>query len=283
MRTLTTLAAVALLSSGCSEYDLTAPPLEEPGVIEDTEPPNPVDSSTGLTAPIAVCSSNPDTVRPPFESNSFIGSASNDPEGQAITEYRWTIAAQPTGSGATLGGSGSDRSFTADQAGIYTAQLIVVTEDNRVSDPCTVDLNAIPAEALWIEMFWEHAEDIDLHLLAPGGTYDSLTTDCYFMNCTSAAALEWGAAGAADNPSLDLDDTSGTGPENINIAAPQFGTFTVAVHDHPFTSYAGANDVTINIYVDGLLEWTGTKSFSGEDDVQNYAEIDWPTAQIRGL
>ncbi|MCO4746083.1 MAG: hypothetical protein KC912_14905 [Proteobacteria bacterium] len=277
------ILAFSLIASGCSEYDLTAPPQEEPGVTNPETPPVVGDSSSPLDAPVAVCSSNPDTVRPPFESNSFIGRDSYDPENSTIADYQWRLKDGPTGSGATLGGSGADRTFTADQAGLYVAELIVVTADGRVSEPCEVELNAIPAEALWIEMFWEHSgDDMDLHLLRPGGALET-TGDCYFMNCDGLTSLEWGAAGGADNPALDLDDISGTGPENINIGAPEFGTFTVVVHDYPGSSYTAANSVTVNIYIDGMLEFTNTRAISGEDSYNYIAEVDWPTAQIRGL
>lgn len=278
--------SLLIVVAGCSDYELTAPPAPEDGVIEEEDPVIPDDDSTALAAPIAVCSSNPPTVRPPFESNTFVGDQSDDPEEIGIDRYDWTLISAPAGSASTLGGTGANRTFTADQAGIYTAQLVVTTPDGRVSEPCETELDAVPAQALWIEMYWQHPEDIDLHLLAPGGATDDLFTDCYYMNCAPDSPygpLDWGNAGAADDPSLDIDDTTGTGPENINIGAPQVGEFRVVVHDHPWTTHQGANDVTVNIYVDGQLEWTGTKSFSGEDTYQDFARIDWPSAVITPL
>ncbi|TNE87607.1 MAG: hypothetical protein EP330_18095 [Deltaproteobacteria bacterium] len=283
MRTSVWLAALVLVT-GCSEYDLTAPPAPEDGVIEEPETPDVVDDSDPLASPVAMCSSSPDTVRPPFETNTFIGSDSYDPEDAGIASWNWSIISAPQGSGATLNGSGADRGFTADQAGIYVAELTVVTTDGRVSEPCQTELNAIPAEALWIEMFWQYSgDDMDLHVLRPGGTPRS-NGDCYFVNCDGGSPPDWGTAGqSADDPNLDLDDIGGTGPENINIGAPEFGTFTVFVHDHTSRSFSGANEVTVNIYIDGQLEWTDTRAISGEDSDTYFAEIDWPTAQIRSL
>jgi hypothetical protein len=43
--------------------------------------------------------------------------------------------------------------------------------------------------------------------------------------------LEWGAPDTPEtDPRLDLDDTEGKGPENINVRRPDAGTYRVAVH-----------------------------------------------------
>ena len=274
--------ALLLLLAGCSEYDLTAPPSTEVGAVDDVEDIVD-DGSEPLDAPIAVCSSSPPEVQPPFETNQFVGDQSYDPAGQGIVSYSWTLTASPVGSSASLSGSGANRTFTADQAGLYTAQLIVESVDGRVSEPCTTDLNAIPAESLWIEMFWQHSgDDMDLHVLRPGGT-PRTPGDCYYANC-QYAPLDWGVSGSgADDPSLDLDDISFTGPENINIASPEFGTFTVFVHDYPGSSYSAANDVTVNIYIDGVLVWTDTRTITGEDSDTYFAEVTWPQALVTTL
>lgn len=291
------LALAALGLGACaSDYKVTPGDDDNQGVDsgtipDDTTPPtdgggtdDPPDDEPGR--PVAVCSVAPNPVTPPFEAATWDGSGSYDPDGGTITQYRWTLVDQPDGSGLTINGSGAvSAPFTAQVAGTYTGELVVTNDSGVESNPCQVDLEAVPAEDLWIEMYWNHSgDDMDLHLLAPGhSTRDLETTwDCYYANCVGSG-LNWGEPGGMDNPVLDLDDIPGTGPENINIDAPEEGVYTVAVHDYPGSVYNGNNDVTVNIYLDGALEWTATKNVNDENGYVEFAEIDYATRSITSL
>ena len=227
--------------------------------------------------PIAECYVDPMEVAPLRQAVTWYGENSYDPSGAAITEYNWVMVTAPSGSTARMPNGGANRyNFVPDLAGTYVAQLTVTNEHNRVSEPCLATLEAIPEESLWIEMFWTHSnDDMDLHLLAPGGSLET-NNDCYYMNCVGGGWLDWGTFGVSDDdPSLDIDDIPGLGPENINIYEPADGVYQVYVHDYPSSVYSGANEVTVRIYIGGELEYEETKSISGENSYTRFASVDW--------
>jgi hypothetical protein len=261
------------------DQDVPAP------IEEDTAPP--VEPPPDV--PVAVCSVSPNPITPPFEEATWDGSESYDPNGFEIVQYRWSLVSQPQGSAVQLPpaqGDGSVRAgFMPDLAGDYVGQLIVTNDNGDESEPCQVTLESIPAEDLWVEMYWDRQpDDMDLHLLKPGGSLES-NGDCYYMNCVGGGP-DWGVRNDdKDDPSLDLDDIPGTGPENINILMPESGEFTVYVHDYEGSNgwgadYTGANNVTVNVYLNGSQVWTNTKPISGDDSYTPFCRINWETGVV---
>ncbi len=300
------LLLLSLTALGCSDYDLKKlkdnlsglPDVADtsiPDVVDlpDTSPPEETaEPIPDPTVPIAVCSVTPNPVSPPFESVTWVGSDSYDPGGGTIVDYTWTLTSFPIGSTASMPSGAANRyPFTPVLAGTYVGQLVVTNDSGLSSIPCEAILEAVPAESLWVEMFWEKPQDdMDLHLLTDPGILET-RDDCYYSNCTPSAQIffpmDWGVSGyVGDNPTLDLDDIPGTGPENINIDNPQPGAvYTVVVHD-----YTGStsdvyedNQVTINVYLDGSLAWTDTRAISGDGSYTYYASIDWTASSITSL
>jgi len=244
---------------------------------------------TSAQEPVAVCSVDPEEIFALYDEATWIGHDSFDPGGERIVDYEWALVSKPTGSSARITGSGADRpGFVADMVGEYMASLVVRNESGQSSAPCYTTLNAIPSQDLWIEMFWvESNDDMDLHLVVDGGGLTS-DDDCYYGNCVGGFNyLDWGVAGETlDDPSLDLDDIPGTGPENINVAQPHDGaTYIVYVHDYTGSTpdYRGANSVTVNVYIAGELEWTDTRDISGDSDYVPFAGIDWDSRAVSSL
>jgi hypothetical protein len=238
--------------------------------------------------PVAICRASPNPAHPLLEQVEWDGSDSYDPEGEEIVEYQWSLAEVPEGSQSLLplGDNPRLNGFIPDLAGTYTGQLIVVTADGRSSQPCEVDLDVIPAEELWIEMFWSHGgDDMDLHLLAPGGQLET-ESDCFYMNCVDewGPGLDWGSRGdSVDDPHLDLDDIEGLGPENINIQVPDEGRYEIVVHDYPGSVRQQATEVTVKIYIMGELHWEGSRMIEGENRYIPFASFSWPEGEIQEL
>ncbi len=233
--------------------------------------------------PVAVCTVTPAQAAA-FDTLTWRGDQSYDPDGRTITTYTWSIVSFPAGSSARLLGVGPNRTTQTDLAGNYTAQLVVQNDLGQSSQPCTATATVIPSQDLWIEMYWQHVnDDMDLHLLKPNGIKRT-QGDCYFSNCIRPLSPDWGVIGVTtDNPHLDLDDIPGDGPENINIAAPANGLYTVFVHDYPGSEYTGANHVTVNVYISGQLKATFERDISGEDTDWMVCTVDWPSGVVTPL
>lgn len=257
-------------------------------VIPSDDPETPkakVQLNGGVTSadkPVAICSVDPPQVEAINGSATLVGDQSYDPGGLAITEVSWNGVLRPNGSQATVPVAPPSQpnrpGFNPDMVGTYGFELIVTNEAGIVSDPCYAELEAIPADDLWVEMFWTNSgDDMDLHLTRDGGALRS-GQDCYFANCVGGR--DWGTAGAANNPALDLDDIPGTGPENINVNSPENVMYGVYVHDYPGSVFAGSNSVTVNIYLSGSLAWTDTRAISGEDSDNHYADVDWAAQTV---
>jgi hypothetical protein len=190
----------------------------------------------GLTDEGGVCTTLPPTVMCPMGMSAevlatvtLMGGGS-DPDGGTVT-YRWTVISRPTGSASEPASpTSATTTFFLDASGTYDIQLCV-TDNEGETRCCTVRVISTPPGVLHVELQWDTAHgDADLHLLnvtrtPPDGWWT--TDDCYFGNRTP----DWGAAGAAANPTLDRDDTNGFGPENTTIdVSPAAGSYHIGVH-----------------------------------------------------
>jgi hypothetical protein len=233
------------------------------------------------------------------------GDTSSASGGGSIKKYKWT-AKQPGGSNQVFvpGSAFPNPTFTANAAGEYEFCLEVWDQsDEKSCAPACVTVLVIPEEAIHVELLWNTpadpdptdtgpaaGSDMDLHFahyLASGPDIDcdgkgdpwfSNPFDTFWFN----ANPNWGNANPTvpDDPSLDLDDTDGAGPENLNLSDPE-GTiqkpayYHVGVHywnDHGF----GASEATVNVYIFGVLAVQIDKIPMDVLDMWYVGKIHWP-------
>jgi hypothetical protein len=182
-----------------------------------------------------------------------------------------------------------------------------VTDDLDFSAPSNtcpqqevaVVVNSLPDEDIHVELTWTtpgdpnetdtEGTDVDLHFRHPNGQrWNQSPYDCYFANPNP----DWGPTGPMSNPSLDIDDTNGAGPENINLNDPDFtdqttlpGPYLVGVHYYSsgglFTADYGASNSTIRIYLGGSLAGTYTRNLNTTDNFWEVAGIIWTATDKR--
>jgi len=198
------------------------------------------------TPPTLTCPELVET--PPLTTVSILAEAIDDGESLA---FMWELASREVGSaaGPPSPRNRAETNFTPDIAGEYLLR-VTVTDDDGETASCETTVLAFSDEGLRVEMFWNTggSSDMDIHLAREEASRWFSSDDCYYANCNASDGdvLEWYAPGIADNPSLDLDDTNGFGPENINIDEPEPGVYTIGVH-----AFSGRSGVTVRVYCGG--------------------------------
>ena len=258
----------------------------------------------------------------PLEIVTLDGSSSVDPDGPngIPVRYSWSVTQRPAGSTAQPverlsnsrrpadGGVADDTTtpqafFFVDVAGEYLIELTVEDDQGFSSAECadavaTLHINARPESAVHVELTWHtpsdedetdlDGTDVDLHLLHPSamGWANGLSElDCHYANINP----DWGPAGPDGNPSLDIDDANGAGPENITIDTPEVtnnGYYRVGVHyyssgDSFFGEDYGPSDSTIRIYLEGVLSGEWIQRLNSTGSFWEVAGIEWGEASSR--
>ncbi len=215
-------------------------------------------------APKAVLECKPEEI-PVLGWAQLDGSKSTDYDGKKDgLKYLWRFKKTPAGTGATIVdfddktkpitnvlSDSQKATFQALMQGPYTISLVVQNTEGALSAPASCDINSVPDDDLRIKMLWNNKDaDVDLHLIAPGGSYADPNTDCYFYNCAPQYAgrrPDWGEPDVdKDDPGLDIDNTTGMGPETAFINKPANGTYKAIVQSYDLES--GPTTVVVKVY-----------------------------------
>ena len=210
--------------------------------------------------------------------------------GSACSRYgrscAWSVVSRPaTSSGGFTNGTSCSGGtlYDADVVGTHVLRF-TTTDSLGLTSSCTVTITVTSLRDLWVELTWNVANDMDLHLLHPSGGNSHLATswstlyDAAWDNRTPS----WDAAGVQDDPSLDRDDITGTGPENTRINAPSTShLYTVGVH--MFSWYALTPvTATVKVYCNGILKTTLSRSFSTVDQMWVVGTVNFAGAGAAG-
>ena len=220
------------------------------------------------------------------------GSQSQDPDGE-IVRYEWSVVSGPTGTSLKEydQAPGDDsrrvvRLLTASQPDDpYIFELKV--EDNQGftnCQPARVQVTAVPNEKIHIELLWTNpldddetddlGSDVDLHLvkMGPGHWYQK-PYDVYFDNPVGL----WDP----ETPSLDIDDTNGAGPENIQMNDPAACAWYAVGVDY-YKQTFGTAYATVRIYINSQLVFEiPNKTLEQAKQFWDVARIHWDGNQAR--
>jgi hypothetical protein len=216
------------------------------------------------------------------------GSESHDPDGDDPLTYKWTIRSKPLGATTTI--EGPEQPVTrmvldATLPGEYVVELQVT--DAAGAKALTVARASIvsaPAQKLLVEMFWNNTvTDIDLHFLrTPHTQVGTLPNDCFFQNKTP----DWGVAGdPTDDPEFLRDALTGYGPEVVGyVNPPDNHTFrVVAEYANEHLAQSPRSEVTVRIYLYGVLKFEQKRVLERAGQVWGVADIKWPAGTINPL
>jgi hypothetical protein len=200
------------------------------------------------------------------------------------TSYRWEVVSSPPGGAAMFGSpTSATTTFTSVIVGVYTVRLTVTDAMGRAAT-CTITVT-LQGHGLRVELSWNTGvtvpgtpgrTDIDLHMHNRLATaWFTTPNDCYYLNENP----NWDAPGPTDNPSLDVDNIQGFGPENIRVDAPVVGTQTYSIGIHNYTGSARTT-ATVRIYCGTTLAATYTRVITGFDASADPRSDFWRVARV---
>lgn len=156
-------------------------------------------------------------------------------------ECQWRVLVAPVGSRA-IPGTGCAPDFTPDLVGDYVLELLVIHDDDSVSQ-CETRVRATPPPSLYVETSWDQAGDIDLHVLneALANAEDASSwfsaADCYYGHRNPGWAVH------------EEDVVAGTGVERVLISAREAHGYAVAVQN--WSNARTPVTITTDVFCDG--------------------------------
>ncbi len=226
----------------------------------------------------------------PLDTILLSAEGSFDPENPDadVLAYEWTMVEQPADSTTRLAPNPNvpNPTLFLDLAGRYVLELRVIDDEGLASCvSARVVIQATSDEDIHIQLVWDtprdlnqsdsNGTDLDLHLTHPNGTWGDPQWDCHWIT----PEPNWGGPGPSDDPSLDIDDTNGSGPENINLDNPENETYSVGVHYYSDNGF-GSSDVTTRIFLGGVLIFDSGPTRMRDRQFWHVADVIWGEVRV---
>jgi hypothetical protein len=169
-----------------------------------------------------------------------------------LSSYSWTIVSAPAGGATSAVWAPAARNaltetFTPIIVGVYRIRISAI-DGLGVLRFCEFNVTA-NTRGLRVELTWNGTGDLDLHLHNNiAGNWFTSPNDCFYSNKTPA----WGAT-------LDVDNVTANGPENIRINVPTPATYTIGVHNYA----SGAGRIaTVRVFCGTTVGTIPTQTFT---------------------
>jgi hypothetical protein len=204
-----------------------------------------------------------------------------------LTAAEWQLEIRPPGSTAPLEQRGGDllaAEVPVDLAGHYQVRVHVVDQNGvRSCEPAIVGWDVIPTEDLHIQLVWDHqSADVDLHTTR-GPTFQVFNhdSDVYFSNREPEPIAPW-SENPEENPSLDVDDDNGYGPENTNVVHPAPNSqWRLYVHYwNANTDGDARTTATLRVFVYGQQVVEVQRVFEEDEQLWHALDITWPADEF---
>lgn len=228
----------------------------------------------------------------PLDSVLFDGSSSTVPRGGAT--YAWRLVSQPQNGVQNVvpRAPPSEATLFAALDGEYVVELVVGDAYGCDSVPVQATLQVRSKGKVHVQLTWAQSfGDLDLHFLGPNGVFNDVSlygggSDCFFANCRGKwgepdYSIDWGLSNTtspnndhSDDPTLDIDELWGHGPENVTHASPFDATYSVIAHYFCSRAIQGGGyardssgpvDATMKIFVNGEEAFAATQRLTQRD------------------
>ncbi|MBU1433237.1 hypothetical protein KKF91_22110, partial [Myxococcota bacterium] len=202
------------------------------------------------------------------------------PQGStSVPMERFNDPSHPENGGAQDNPATPNARFYVDLIGAYDIGLFVThvegltAPSERCDGAYIVHITTRAGDGLHFQLTWntpddldqsdQEGVDLDIHLRHPqGASWSVAPHDCFYQNRNP----DWGPVGEAGDPSLDIDDINGAGPENITLPSPEanIGAYHLGVEVYNAALGLGLPEVEttarMRVHLDGLVlgDWTRT-------------------------